>query len=169
VGAAISQISGEYRDMVTLSSDLTRDQVVERSIAKATDIAIANGANPSSVKVIEKSVDPVPYVGEGGNVVVVYIKVVGDLQQDCEEIPVTSKPDSSATTISKLPDQSLEKKDNPNWPYENEEVQKLDRQFGLPEPTISKNVELCIKTLHLSNDLHISYKTYSIFPKHVYL
>ena len=153
MGAAISQISGEYRDMVTLSSDLTRDQVVERSIAKATDIAIANGANPSSVKVIEKSVDPVPYVGEGGNVVVVYIKVVGDLQQDCEE----------------LPDQSLEKKDNPNWPYENEEVQKLDRQFGLPEPTISKNVELCIKTLHLSNDLHISYKTYSIFPKHVYL
>jgi len=64
VGAAIGQISGEYRDMVTLSADLTRDQLIKHSITQATDIAVANGADPSSIRVIEKSVDPVPYVGE---------------------------------------------------------------------------------------------------------
>ena len=134
VGAAIGQIGGEYRDMVTLSSDLTRDQVIERSIALATDNAIASGADRSSVRIIEKSVDPVPYVGEKGNVVVVYIKVVGDLQQDIESKPVTSEP---ATISSEETNTSIERKDNPNWPYENEEVLKLDKQFGLPEPTIS--------------------------------
>lgn len=137
MGAAIGQISGEYRDMVTLSADLTRDQLIDRSIAQATDVAIANGADPSSVRVIEKSVDPVPYVGEGGNVVVVYIKVVGNLKQDCEQKPVASKPDNSVTASSEVPDPMLERKDNPNWPYENEEVLKLDKQYGLPEPTIS--------------------------------
>ena len=137
MGAAIGQISGEYREMVTLSADLTRDQLIERSITQATDIAIANGADPSSVRVIEKSVDPVPYVGEGGNVVVIYIKVVGNLQQDYEKKPVDSKPDSSATTSSEVPDPMVERKDNPHWPYENEEVLKLDKQYGLPDPTIS--------------------------------
>ena len=139
MGAAIGQISGEYRDMVTLSADLTRDQLIERSITRATDVAIANGADPNSIRVIEKSVDPVPYVGEGGNVVVIYIKVVGNLQQDYEKKPkpVASKPDSSAMTNSEVSDPMLEKKDNPNWPYENEEVLKLDKQYGLPEPTIS--------------------------------
>ena len=137
MGAAIGQINGEYRDMVALSSDLTRDQLIERSIAEATDNAIANGADVSSIRVIEKSVDPVPYVGEKGNVVVVYIKVVGDLQQDTDKQLVTSEPVSSTTTSSEGANTSVERKDNPNWPYENEEVQKLDEQFGLPEPTIS--------------------------------
>ena len=137
MGAAIGQVSGEYRDMVTLSPDLTRDQLVEKSIAQATDIAIANGADPSSVRVIEKSVDPVPYVGEGGNVVVAYIKVVGNLLQDIEKKPVDTKPDSSTIISSKAPDEMPERKDNPNWPYENEEVLKLDKQYGLPQPVIS--------------------------------
>ena len=137
MGAAIGQINGEYRDMVVLSSNLTRDQLIERSIAEATDNAIANGADVSSIRVIEKSVDPVPYVGEKGNVVVVYIKVVGDLQQDTDKQLVTSEPVSSTTTSSEGANTSVERKDNPNWPYENEEVQKLDEQFGLPEPTIS--------------------------------
>lgn len=137
MGAAIGQINGEYRDMVALTSDLTRDQLIEKSIAEATDNAIANGADASSIRVIEKSVDPVPYVGEKGNVVVVYIKVVGDLQQDTDKQPVSSEPVSSTTTSSEVADASVERKDNPNWPYENEEVQKLDKQFGLPEPTIS--------------------------------
>ena len=137
MGAAIGQINGEYRDMVALSSDLTRDQLIERSIAEATDNAIASGADVSSIRVIEKSVDPVPYVGEKGNVVVVYIKVVGDLQQDTDKQLVTSEPVSSTTTSSEGANTSVERKDNPHWPYENEEVQKLDEQFGLPEPTIS--------------------------------
>ena len=137
MGAAIGQISGEYRDMVTLSADLTRDQLIKHSIAQATDIAVANGADPSSIRVIEKSVDPVPYVGEGGNVVVIYIKVVGNLKQDDEKKPAASKPDISTTTSSEAPDGASERKDNPNWPYENEEVLKLDKQYGLPEPVIS--------------------------------
>ena len=137
MGAAIGQISGEYRDMVTLSADLTRDQLIDRSEAQATAVAIANGADPSSIRPIEKSVDPVPYVGEGGNVVVVYFKVVGNLKQACEKKPVASKPDSSVTVSSEVPNPMLERKDNPNWPYKNEEVLKLDKQYGLPEPTIS--------------------------------
>ena len=137
VGAAIGQISGEYRDMVALSSDLTRDQLIEKSTAEAKDNAIANGADASSIRVIEKSVDPVPYVGEKGNVVVVYIKVVGDLQQDDEKQPVASEPVSSTMTSSKVADTSVGREDNPNWPYENKEVQQLDKQFGLPEPNIS--------------------------------
>ena len=125
--------------MVTLSADLTRDQLIKRSITQATDIAVANGADPSSIRVIEKSVDPVPYVGEGGNVVKIYIKVVGNLKQDDEKKPAAaSEPDVSTTTSSESPDGGvLERKDNPNWPYENEEVQKLDKQYGLPEPAIS--------------------------------
>lgn len=131
MGAAIAQISGEYRDIATLSSDLTRDQLIEKSIKQATDNAIANGADRSTVRVIEKFVDPVPYVGEQGNVVVIYIKVVGDPQQDTA---VTSQP---TTTTSAEPSTVDERKDNPNWPYENEEVSKLDKIYGLPEPTIS--------------------------------
>ena len=152
MGAAIGQISGEYRDMVTLSADLTRDQLIKRSIEQAINAAIVNGADPSSARdkeksVKEKSVDPVPYVGEGGNVVVVYIKVVGNLQQDCENKPVASKPDSSVTASSEVPDPMFERKDNPNWPYVNEEVLKLDKQYGLPEPTISmKNHYIVWKT-----------------------
>lgn len=137
MGAAIGQISGEYRDMVTLSSELTRDRLIERSMAIATDNAVANGAERSSIRVIEKSVDPVPYVGEKGNVVVVYVKVVGDLQQDCEDIPKVVVGADQQQDNEDKPVHIIERKDNPYWPYENEEVLQLDKNFGLQEPAIS--------------------------------
>ena len=140
MGAAISQISGEYRDLVTLSPDMTRDHVIQIAKAKATENAIANEADPNSIRTIEISVEPVPYVGEGGNVVMVYVKVVGDLKHDSEEETVVPELDHSTSTNSELSNQILERKDNPSWPYENEEIFKLDKQFGLPEPTISTYV-----------------------------
>ena len=62
---------------------------------------------------------------------------MGDLRQDGEKQLVTSEPISSTTTSSKVANTSVGREDNPNWPYENEEVKQLDKQFGLPEPNIS--------------------------------
>lgn len=124
--------------MVSLSSPEDRDKLIDEAIAKATEQAIANGANPDTIKVIERSIDPVPYVGEAGkfNVVNIYIKVIGDLlQDDIKKVDVTTPVVTEPQLVTDY--SKIERMDNPHWPYENEEVKKLDTQFGMPDPMIS--------------------------------
>jgi len=126
--------------MVSLSSPENRDQLIDEGITKAREQAIANGANPDTIKVIEKSVDPVPYVGEAGkfNVVNIYIKVVGDLLQNVDKKDNITAANPVVTNPQLRTDHSkIERTDNPHWPYESEEVKKLDKQFELPDPVIS--------------------------------
>jgi len=126
--------------MASLSSPENRDQLIDEAITKAREQAIANGANPDTITVIEKSIDPVPYVGESGkfNVVNIYIKVVGDLLQNVDKKDDITAADPIVTNPQLPTDQGkIERTDNPHWPYETKEIKNLDKQFGLPDPVIS--------------------------------
>ena len=125
--------------MVTSSADFTKDQLIKHSITQANDIEVTSGANPCSIRVLDKSLDPVPYVRKDGNVALFSFKAARNLKQDNEKKPAAaSEPNISTMTSSESPDGGmLERKDNPYWPFENEEVQKFDKQYGLPEPAIS--------------------------------
>ena len=118
--------------MVAPSSKLPYnvDQLIEQCITKAKDKAIANGASPGSLMVAEKSVDP-----ETG----IYIKVVGnpkeDFQEELTNMEITT--DSANDDNKFIRKHNIKVEDNPYWPFENEEVANLDKQFDLPEPIIS--------------------------------
>jgi len=130
VGAAVGQISGEHQEMIAVSSKLNDniDQLIEECIAKAKDKAVANGANPHSLTVIEKQVDPGTRV---------YIKVVGNPKEDLEEEITDMQAGSVKDDFKLILKHEIKMEDNPNWPFENEEAALLDKQFGLPEPIIS--------------------------------
>ena len=127
VGAAVGKISGEHQEMVTVSSPDNIDQLVEQCITKAKDNAIANGANPCSLTVVEKCIDP---AGTG-----IYVKVAGSPKDLIEEVTdMHSDPIGENKLILK---HKIKAEDNPYWPFENEEVANLDKEFELPEPIIS--------------------------------
>lgn len=130
VGAAVGQISGEHQEMIPVSSKLTvsTDQLIEQCIAKAKDKAIANGANPHSLTIIEKYIDPGTRV---------YTKVVGYPKEDLEEEITDMQTSSVKDDFKLILKHEIKTEDNPSWPFENKEVAKLDKQFGLPEPIIS--------------------------------
>lgn len=133
VGAAVGKISGEYQEVVPASKLADNvDQLIEHCIAKAKDRAIANGAIPCSLIVAEKHIDQ----GIG-----IYIKVVGDLNENFMEVfdTKTDPEDESPPKCKKKVEE------NPNWPFKTEEAVKLDKQFGLSEPTIS----MCINYLSI--------------------
>ena len=129
VGAAVGLISGEYQEMVAVSSKLTDnvDLLIEQCIAKAKDKVVANGASRCSLMVVEKHVDP-----ETG----IYIKVVGNPKEDFEE-KVTVQTEFINDDSEFMPKHKIKTEDNPSWPFENEEMANLDKEFGLPEPIIS--------------------------------
>ncbi|MDR1431591.1 MAG: hydantoinase/oxoprolinase family protein [Propionibacteriaceae bacterium] len=76
IGAAIAQVSGEV-DRVYAIPDGQRDRIVAEAKEEAIDKAVAAGANPSDVKVVDFDEVPLPYVP--GNATRIRVKAVGEL------------------------------------------------------------------------------------------
>ncbi|HVV25366.1 MAG TPA: hydantoinase/oxoprolinase family protein [Pseudonocardiaceae bacterium] len=77
IGAAIAQISGEV-DRVYAVEPGKRDAVVDEAKQEAVDRAVAAGAAPSSVDIVDFDEVPIPYLP--GNATRIRVKAVGDLQ-----------------------------------------------------------------------------------------
>ncbi|PXY20831.1 hydantoinase/oxoprolinase N-terminal domain-containing protein [Prauserella muralis] len=77
IGAAIAQIGGEV-DRVYAIEPGRRDAVVDEAKQEALDRAIAAGASPSSVDIVDFDEVPIPYLP--GNATRIRAKAVGDLQ-----------------------------------------------------------------------------------------
>lgn len=77
IGAAIAQVGGEV-DRIFAVGPATREQVLDQAKAEAVDKAVAAGARPQDVRIVE--VDEVPIAYLPGNAVRVRVKAVGDLQ-----------------------------------------------------------------------------------------
>jgi N-methylhydantoinase A/oxoprolinase/acetone carboxylase beta subunit len=76
VGAAIGQISGEV-DRIYSLSEISRDQALSEARKEATDKAIAAGAKPESIELLDQEDVPLAYLP--GNATRIRLKVVGDL------------------------------------------------------------------------------------------
>ncbi|MEV8633974.1 hydantoinase/oxoprolinase family protein [Streptosporangium sp. NPDC051023] len=77
IGAAIAQVGGEVDRIFAIGSQ-DRDQVLDQAKSEAADAAVAAGARPGSVRIVE--VDEVPLAYLPGNAVRVRVKAVGELQ-----------------------------------------------------------------------------------------
>ncbi|MEU5693233.1 hydantoinase/oxoprolinase family protein [Actinosynnema sp. NPDC020468] len=77
IGAAIAQVGGEV-DRVYAIEPGRRDAVVDEAKQEAVDRAVAAGASPSSVAVVDFDEVPIPYLP--GNATRIRVKAVGDLQ-----------------------------------------------------------------------------------------
>jgi len=76
VGAAIAQVSGEV-DRVYSLAEIGRDQALDDAKARATESAIAAGARPDSIEIVD--VEDVPLAYLPGNATRVRVKAVGEL------------------------------------------------------------------------------------------
>ncbi len=76
VGAAIGQISGEVDRIFSLDKT-SRDEALETAREEATQKAIAAGAKPDSIEVLDQEDVPLAYLP--GNATRIHLKVVGDL------------------------------------------------------------------------------------------
>ena len=79
VGAAIAQISGEVDRVYALAS-MSRDDAVADAKAEATTKAIAAGAAPDTIQIVD--VEDVPLAYLPGNATRIRVKAVGDLALD---------------------------------------------------------------------------------------
>lgn len=79
VGAAIAQISGEIDRVYSLES-ISRDEAIADAKKEASDRAVAAGADPSSVSIVD--VEDVPLAYLPGNATRIRMKAVGDLSLD---------------------------------------------------------------------------------------
>jgi len=79
IGAAIAQVSGEV-DRVYVIPDGQRDRIVEEAKAEAVDKAVAAGANPGGVQVVDFDEVPLPYIP--GNATRIRVKAVGELAME---------------------------------------------------------------------------------------
>ncbi|HWV34426.1 MAG TPA: hydantoinase/oxoprolinase family protein [Thermomicrobiales bacterium] len=79
VGAAIAQISGEIDRVYSLES-MSRDAAIAEAKQEATDRAVAAGADPSTVNIVD--VEDVPLAYLPGNATRIRVKAVGDLALD---------------------------------------------------------------------------------------
>ena len=77
IGAAIAQIGGEV-DRVYAVEPGRRDAVVDAAKQEAVDRAVAAGAAPSSVQIVDFDEVPIPYLP--GNATRIRAKAVGELQ-----------------------------------------------------------------------------------------
>ncbi|GAB3149755.1 hydantoinase/oxoprolinase N-terminal domain-containing protein [Amycolatopsis sp. NPDC004378] len=77
IGAAIAQIGGEV-DRVFVIEPGRREAVVEEAKQEAIDRAVAAGASPASVGIVDFDEVPIPYLP--GNATRIRAKAVGDLQ-----------------------------------------------------------------------------------------
>jgi N-methylhydantoinase A/oxoprolinase/acetone carboxylase beta subunit len=76
VGAAIAQISGEIDRVYALAS-MSRDDAVADAKAEATAKAVAAGADPATIQIVD--VEDVPLAYLPGNATRIRVKAVGDL------------------------------------------------------------------------------------------
>lgn len=76
VGAAIAQVSGEV-DRVYSLAEMDREEALADAKAKATEAAIAAGAHPDRIEIVD--VEDVPLAYLPGNATRVRVKAVGDL------------------------------------------------------------------------------------------
>lgn len=76
VGAAIGQISGEVDRIFSLESK-SREEALEEARKEATDKAIAAGAIPDSISLLDQEDVPLAYLP--GNATRIRLKVVGDM------------------------------------------------------------------------------------------
>ena len=76
VGAAIAQVSGEV-DRITDLDGTTRTAALDAAEAEARDRAVAGGAVPATIEVIEREDVPLAYLP--GNASRIRVRVVGDL------------------------------------------------------------------------------------------
>jgi hypothetical protein len=76
VGAAIAQISGEV-DRVYALAGMSRDDAVADAKTEATAKAVAAGADPATVQIVD--VEDVPLAYLPGNATRIRVKAVGDL------------------------------------------------------------------------------------------
>jgi N-methylhydantoinase A/oxoprolinase/acetone carboxylase beta subunit len=76
VGAAIAQISGEV-DRVYALAAMSRDEAVADAKAEAIHKAVAAGADPATVQIVD--VEDVPLAYLPGNATRIRVKAVGDL------------------------------------------------------------------------------------------
>jgi N-methylhydantoinase A/oxoprolinase/acetone carboxylase beta subunit len=76
IGAAIAQVSGEI-DKVYAISEGRRATVIDEARQEAVDRAIAAGADPDTVEIVDFDEVPIPYLP--GNATRVRAKAVGDL------------------------------------------------------------------------------------------
>ena len=77
LGAALAQVSGNVDSVYSLT-DTTREDVLERARALAKDRAVAAGAVPGTVKVVDEEDVPLTHL-PGGVATRVRIKAIGDL------------------------------------------------------------------------------------------
>ncbi|MBM7387565.1 N-methylhydantoinase A/oxoprolinase/acetone carboxylase beta subunit [Clavibacter michiganensis] len=76
VGAAIAQVSGEL-DRVYSVSEGSRQQALDDARQEAVERAVAAGASPSTVEIVDFDELPIPYLP--GNAIRIRAKAVGDL------------------------------------------------------------------------------------------
>jgi N-methylhydantoinase A/oxoprolinase/acetone carboxylase beta subunit len=76
VGAAIAQVGGEV-DRVFSLTGMSRDQALEAAKSEASSKAIAAGANPTTIRVVDVEDIPLSYLP--GNASRVRVKAIGDL------------------------------------------------------------------------------------------
>ena len=75
VGSAIAQVSGQIAKVFSLS-ETPRDQALAESKRRACDEAVAAGANPDTVEVVDVEDIPMAYLGDA---LCIRVKAVGDL------------------------------------------------------------------------------------------
>lgn len=78
IGAAIAQIGGET-DRIFSLAELSRDEALEQAKGEAIDKAVAAGAQPESVEIVE--VEEVPLAYLPGNATRIAVKAVGNLME----------------------------------------------------------------------------------------
>jgi N-methylhydantoinase A/oxoprolinase/acetone carboxylase beta subunit len=77
IGAAIAQIGGEV-DRVFSLEQIPREEALERARAEATEKAVAAGASPGTVHIVD--VEEVPLAYLPSNATRIHVKAVGDLE-----------------------------------------------------------------------------------------
>jgi len=78
IGAAIAQIGGET-DRIFSLAEMSRDDALAQAKREATDKAVAAGADPETVEIVE--VEEVPLAYLPGNATRIMVKAVGDLAE----------------------------------------------------------------------------------------
>jgi N-methylhydantoinase A/oxoprolinase/acetone carboxylase beta subunit len=78
IGAAIAQVGGEVDHMFSVGPRLSRDEALERAREQAAERAVAAGARPDSVRIVDVEELALAYVP--GNALRVKVKAVGDLE-----------------------------------------------------------------------------------------